>query len=114
MHSQEAQFQEQPGQNTTLANGEQQSRDSSPTQDQQRPLKPGEETAGKWAVLSIVAIGVFMATLDSSIVNISLPTIAHEFGVPLSGAVEWVIIAYLVATTAILLTAGRLADMIGR
>src|SRR5438477_10647170 len=74
----------------------------------------GRETAGKWAVLSIVAIGVFMATLDSSIVNISLPTIAHEFGVPLSGAVEWVIIAYLVATTAILLTAGRLADMIGR
>lgn len=31
----------------------------------------GEERAGKWAVLAIVAIGVFMATLDSSIVNIS-------------------------------------------
>src|SRR5690242_21689583 len=74
----------------------------------------GAERANKWAVLSIVAIGVFMATLDSSIVNISLPTIARDFGVPLSGAVEWVIIAYLVATTAILLTAGRLADMIGR
>jgi len=55
-----------------------------------------------------------MATLDSSIVNISLPKIASYFNVPLSGAVEWVIIAYLVATAAILLTAGRLADMIGR
>ena len=113
-HSQEAQSQERPIRNITVENGEQQRHDIESARGQQRPVKPGEEIAGKWAVLSIVAIGVFMATLDSSIVNISLPTIAHEFGVPLSGAVEWVIIAYLVATTAILLTAGRLADMIGR
>ncbi len=73
-----------------------------------------EEGASKWAVLAIVAVGVFMATLDSSIVNISLPTIARYFNVPLSGSIEWVVIAYLVATAAILLTAGRLADMIGR
>ncbi len=76
--------------------------------------REGEEHASKWAVLGIVAVGVFMATLDSSIVNISLPKIASYFNVPLNGAVEWVIIAYLVATAAILLTAGRLADMIGR
>ncbi|GAC1405162.1 MAG: MFS transporter [Ktedonobacteraceae bacterium] len=74
----------------------------------------GQEHASKWAVFLIVAIGVFMATLDSSIVNISLPSIASDFGVPLNGAIEWVIISYLVVTAAILLTAGRLADMIGR
>jgi EmrB/QacA subfamily drug resistance transporter len=73
-----------------------------------------QERPNKWAVMMIVAIGVFMATLDSSIVNISLPAIAAYFSVSLSGAVEWVIIAYLVATTAVLLTAGRLADMMGR
>ena len=72
-----------------------------------------EERAGKWAVLFIVAIGIFMATLDSSIVNISLPAIAHAFGVGLTGAVEWVIIMYLVVIAALLLTIGRLADMIG-
>ena len=72
------------------------------------------EHAGKWAVLAVVAIGVFMATLDSSIVNISLPSIAGYFSVPLNGAISWVIIAYLFATAAILLTAGRLSDMIGR
>src|SRR5438105_4685580 len=72
------------------------------------------ERASKWTVLTIVAIGVFMATLDSSIVSISLPTLAHDFHVPLSGAIEWVVIAYLIATVAILLTAGRLADMVGR
>ncbi len=68
----------------------------------------------KWTVLGILAIGIFMATLDSSIVNISLPTIATYFKVPLNGAVEWVIIAYLVAIAGLLLTIGRLADMTGR
>ena len=71
------------------------------------------EQASKWAVMAILAIGVFMATLDTSIVNISLPAIARAFGVPLSGAVEWVIIAYLVVIAGVLLTAGRVADMIG-
>ena len=61
-------------------------------------ISEGQERASKRAVMVIVAIGVFMATLDSSIVNISLPTIAGYFGVPLSGAVEWVVIAYLVST----------------
>jgi len=74
----------------------------------------GQEHANKWAVLAILAIGIFMATLDTSIVNISLPTIAHYFGVPLNGAIEWVIIAYLVVIAGVLLTTGRLADMIGR
>lgn len=68
----------------------------------------------KWVMFAIVAVGVFMATLDSSIVNISLPAIAHYFNEPLNGSVQWVIIAYLVATAAVLLTAGRLADMVGR
>ncbi|GAC1688229.1 MAG: MFS transporter [Ktedonobacteraceae bacterium] len=74
----------------------------------------GQEHASKWAVFLIVAIGVFMATLDSSIFDISLPSIANDFKVPLNGAIEWVIISYLVVTAAVLLTAGRLSDMIGR
>jgi len=73
-----------------------------------------QEQPNKWVVFVILAVGIFMATLDSSIVNISLPTIARFFGVPLNGAVEWVIIAYLVVTAGVLLTVGRLADMIGR
>lgn len=76
----------------------------------------GEEIkpANKWAVLAVLAIGIFMATLDTSIVNISLPTIARYFGVALSGAIEWVVIAYLIVIAGVLLTTGRLADMIGR
>ena len=71
-------------------------------------------SSSKWVVTALVGAGVFMATLDTSIVNISLPTIAQYFGVGLSGAIEWIIIAYLVVTAALLLTIGRLADMIGR
>jgi EmrB/QacA subfamily drug resistance transporter len=55
-----------------------------------------------------------MTTLDSSIVNISLPSIARTFHTPLGGAVEWVIIAYLVVIAATLLTFGRLSDTLGR
>ncbi len=73
-----------------------------------------EERANKWAVFALAAPGAFMTTLDSSIVNISLPSIARAFQVSLGGAVEWIIIGYLVVIAAVLLTAGRLADMIGR
>ena len=48
----------------------------------------GRETAGKWTVMGIVGIGVFMATLDASIVNISLPKISLSFHAPLNGLVE--------------------------
>jgi EmrB/QacA subfamily drug resistance transporter len=68
----------------------------------------------KWTVFAIIAVGVFMSTLDSSIVNISLPAIAAYFHSPLSGAVEWVVIIYLVVIAAMLLTIGRLTDMTGR
>jgi EmrB/QacA subfamily drug resistance transporter len=67
----------------------------------------------KWSVLGIVGTGVFMCTLDSSIVNVSLPAIAKHFGAPVGAEVEWVIIAYLVVIASTLLTVGRLADRIG-
>src|SRR5882672_5536481 len=67
-----------------------------------------------WATFILVAIGTFMIMLDASIVNISLPSIAQTFHAPVGGAMEWVIIAYLVTIAATLLTFGRLSDMIGR
>ena len=70
--------------------------------------------ANKWAILGLVVLGTFMTTLDTSIVNISLPSIARTFHAPFGGAVEWVIIAYLVVIAATLLTFGRVSDLIGR
>jgi len=72
------------------------------------------ERANKWVVLALSATATFMTTLDSSIVNIGLPSIAGTFGVPLAGSIEWVVIGYLVVIAAVLLTLGRLSDMLGR
>jgi MFS family permease len=68
----------------------------------------------KWMMLALAATASFMTTLDGSIVNIGLPSIASTFHVGISGATEWIIIGYLVVIAAVLLTFGRLADMIGR
>lgn len=73
-----------------------------------------QEHANKWVVLILAALGGFMTTLNSSIVNISLPAIAHTFGVGINEAIEWVIIGYLIIIASVLLSLGRLADMIGR
>src|SRR5947209_7756190 len=72
------------------------------------------EQMNKWIMLALSATASFMTTLDGSIVNIGLPSIARTFHVGISGATEWIIIGYLVVIAAVLLTFGRLADMIGR
>src|SRR5438105_120025 len=68
----------------------------------------------KWIVLALAATATFMTTLDSSIVNIGLPSIANTFHTGINGTTEWIIIGYLVVIAALLLTFGRIADMIGR
>ena len=68
----------------------------------------------RWVVLALAASSSFITTLDGSIVNIGLPAIAETFHVGVSGEIEWVIIGYLVIIAAVLLTFGRLADMVGR
>jgi EmrB/QacA subfamily drug resistance transporter len=68
----------------------------------------------RWAIFGLVSVGTFMTTLDSSIVNIALPSIARSFDTPISGLVEWVVIVYLVVIAATLLAFGRLADLVGR
>ncbi len=81
-------------------------------------VAPGEQSKssrvirGKWVILATLAFGTFMATLDTSIVNIALPTIRQQLHA--GDAVEWVVISYLLATTSTLLIIGRLSDLIGR
>lgn len=67
----------------------------------------------KWLVFSLVAVGVFMSTLDSSIVNIALPVIMDDFQVSLS-VIEWVPMIYLLTVSSLLLTFGRLSDIEGK
>jgi len=73
----------------------------------------GGLVTNKWAIFSLVAVGVFMSTLDSSIVNIALPVIMSDFSVPLI-TIEWVVIIYLLTVSSLLLSFGRLSDIKGR
>ena len=75
----------------------------------------GEEGAGRspWAVLPLVAGSVLLSTMDVSIVNIALPTLASEFGTTLDGVV-WVVLVFVLLGTGLALPFGRLGDLYGR
>jgi EmrB/QacA subfamily drug resistance transporter len=64
------------------------------------------------ATVLTVAVGTFMSALDSSVVNVVLPVIQSSYGVSLS-ATSWVVIAYLLVISSLLLTFGRLSDLYG-
>ena len=71
----------------------------------------------KWIVLSNTTIGVLMASLDGTIVLISLPAIFNGLQIdPLSSFqyLLWILFGYSVVTATLLVTFGRLSDMYGR
>lgn len=67
----------------------------------------------RWLGLAGIGSGVFMFTLDGSIVNVALPTLAQTFGASLA-TVQWIPLAYLLVITTLVLGAARLGDMHGR
>ncbi len=67
----------------------------------------------KWLIFSLVAIGVFMSTLDGSIVNIALPSIMKDLSADFA-IIGWVVVIYLLTVTSFLLCFGRLSDIKGR
>ncbi|MBX4271517.1 MFS transporter [Clostridium estertheticum] len=69
----------------------------------------------KYQIISFVAIilGFFMALLDTTIVNITLPKMTEYFNTTMAH-ISWVVNAYNLAFAAIVLTASRLADQFGR
>jgi EmrB/QacA subfamily drug resistance transporter len=62
-------------------------------------------------ILLTVCLGAFMATLDTSIVNIALPQIARDFHCSVV-QISWVMLIYLLMNVSLLLTSGRLADLL--
>jgi EmrB/QacA subfamily drug resistance transporter len=67
----------------------------------------------KWWTLLVVCIATFMLLLDITIVNVALPKIASELKASFSD-IQWVIDAYALTLASVLLTAGSLADLLGR
>ena len=75
------------------------------------PMQPAGQR--RWPLFMVVAVGVFMSTLDSSMVNIALPSIMRDFGSHLH-TTEWVVLVYLLTITATLLLWGHLGDRVGK
>jgi EmrB/QacA subfamily drug resistance transporter len=71
-----------------------------------------EETR-KWWTLAAVAFGLFMIMLDNTVVNVALPSIARDLQVDLS-ELEWIVTGYALTFASLMLTGGKLADLMGR
>ena len=70
--------------------------------------------AHRWKVLLVTAVAVFMAFLDVTIVNIAFPDIQASFPDTSRAGLSWVLNAYNIVFAALLVPAGRLADLVGR
>jgi EmrB/QacA subfamily drug resistance transporter len=67
----------------------------------------------RWLALVVVCFGQLMIMLDSTIVNVALPSIQHDLDFT-QADLTWVVNAYLIAYGSFLLVAGRAGDLIGR
>jgi EmrB/QacA subfamily drug resistance transporter len=75
-----------------------------------RPAAPADR---RWLVLVVVAVAQLMVVLDSTVVNIALPSAQRALGFPNSDR-QWVVTAYALAFGSLLLVGGRLGDMYSR
>ena len=68
----------------------------------------------RWKVLLVTGVAVFMAFLDVTIVNVAFPSIEQAFPDASLAELSWVLNAYNIVFAALLVPAGRLADLLGR
>lgn len=66
-----------------------------------------------WRTLSVVSLASIFTGLSGSALNVALPSVVRHFHAS-SAAASWILLAYMLASTVLMLTFGRLADMFGR
>ncbi len=71
------------------------------------------ENRHRWAILAVLSLSVFVTVLDGTIVNVALPSLAVELGAS-TRQLQWIVDAYLLVFTGLLLAAGGLGDRFGR
>jgi EmrB/QacA subfamily drug resistance transporter len=67
----------------------------------------------KWWTLAAVTFGLFMIMLDNTVVNVALPAMQDDLGISQAG-LEWVVNSYALTFGVLLLSGGKLADLLGR
>ncbi len=68
--------------------------------------------AGRWALASL-CLSLLLSSLGTSIANVALPTFAQAFAASFQ-QVQWIVLAYLLAITTLIVSVGRLGDVVGR
>ena len=66
----------------------------------------------RWALFGL-SLSMLLSSLGTSIANVALPTLAQVFGASFQ-EVQWIVLAYLLAITTLIVSAGRLGDIMGR
>ena len=77
-----------------------------------RASAPGNIQSAPWAIASL-ALCTLLSSLGTSIASVGLPSLMQAFGASFQ-SVQWVVLAYLLAITTLIVSAGRLADIFGR
>jgi EmrB/QacA subfamily drug resistance transporter len=77
------------------------------------PVEP-QQGRSPWSAFGIVATAVFLSVLDLFIVNIAFPDIHRDFSTTSLSDLSWVLSAYAIVFAAVLVPAGKLADLYGR
>ena len=67
----------------------------------------------KYLVLAICCMSLFLVGMDSTIINVAVPTIGRSFHAPVSG-LQWTIDAYLLVIAGLLMLSGSVGDRVGR
>lgn len=67
----------------------------------------------RWAVLAVLCLSVFVVVMDGTIVNVALPSLVTELGAT-TRQLQWIVDAYLLVFTGLLLAAGSFGDRWGR
>jgi EmrB/QacA subfamily drug resistance transporter len=73
----------------------------------------GKSPQTKWWAMLGIGLGVLMFTIDTSIVNIALPSLVEIFNTSFA-TIQWVVLSYLLVVTALVLGAARLGDIVGK
>lgn len=74
---------------------------------------PPIDYSRKWFVMAAVGMGTFLETIDSSSINMALPTLVESFRIDFA-VVQWVVLASVLTQSALMLVAGRLGDTLGK
>jgi EmrB/QacA subfamily drug resistance transporter len=73
---------------------------------------PNKTPSDRWA-LAALSLAILLSSLGTSIANVALPTLAQAFDASFQ-QVQWIVLAYLLAITTLIVGVGRLGDLVGR